>query len=102
VAELVTLSDMRAETDAFDHIVIELSGVADPKGVRSRFQEATFYNMPIMERVSLDTMVTLVDCSMFLKHLKSSKVSALSGRRMAYSHVLLMLSIPIPFFNPTF
>jgi G3E family GTPase len=74
VSELVTLSDMRAESDAFDHIVVELSGVADPKGVRSQFQEATFYNMPIMERVRLDTMVTVVDCSVFLKHLRSSKV----------------------------
>lgn len=68
------MSDMRDESDAFDHIVIELSGVADPKGVRSQFQEATFYNMPIMERVCLDTMVTVVDCSVFLRHLQSSKV----------------------------
>ncbi|CAB9503703.1 CobW domain-containing protein [Seminavis robusta] len=75
VAELVTLSDMRGESDAFDHIVVELSGVADPKGVRSQFQEAMFYNMPIMERVKLDTMVTLVDCSVFLKHLQSSKAA---------------------------
>ena len=74
VSELVTLSDMRGESDAFDHIVVELSGVADPKGVRSQFQEAMFYNMPIMERVRLDTMVTVVDCSGYLNFLRSSKV----------------------------
>lgn len=61
VSELVTLSDMRGETDGFHHIVIELSGVADPKSVRAKFQEAVMYDMPLMERVSLDTMVTLID-----------------------------------------
>jgi G3E family GTPase len=41
VAELVTLSDLRGEdTGAFDHIVIECSGVADPKGIRAQFQQA--------------------------------------------------------------
>jgi len=74
VSELVTISDLKGESDAFDHIVVELSGVADPKGVRSQFQEAMFYNMPLMERVCLDTMITVVDCSSFLKHLKSPKV----------------------------
>jgi G3E family GTPase len=100
VAELVTLSDMRAETDAFDHIVVELSGVADPKGVRARFQEATFYNMPIMERVCLDTMVTLVDCSVFLNHLKSSKVCMLCGMwRICLSWACP--HVPVPCFDPT-
>jgi G3E family GTPase len=75
VAELVTLSDIRGEEEGFDHIVVELSGVADPKGVRSQFQEAIFYNMPIMERVRLDTMITVVDCSGFLKYLRSSKAT---------------------------
>ena len=70
VSELVTLSDIRE--GRFDHIVVECSGVADPKGIRAQFQEALFYDMPIMERVQLDTMITVVDCSVFLKHLKSS------------------------------
>lgn len=73
VSELVTLSDIRGE-DSFDHIVVEMSGVADPKGMRSQFQEAIFYNMPIMDRVCLDTMLTVVDCSAYLKFLRSSKV----------------------------
>lgn len=77
VSELVTLSDIRNESDAFDHIVVELSGVADPKGVRAQFQEAIFYDMPIMERVRLDTMLTVVDCSTFLRHLKSAKVRSI-------------------------
>ena len=76
VSELVTLSDLRAEEDAFDHIVVELSGIADPKGVRSLFQDAVLADMPLMERVRLDTMVTVVDCSIFLDHLKSDKIAS--------------------------
>lgn len=75
VSELVLLSDLRGEDMAFDHIVVELSGVADPKAVRSKFQEAVMYDMPLMERVRLDTMVTVVDCSAFLTHLRSSDLA---------------------------
>ena len=45
VQQLVTLSDSRAEGEAFEHIVVEMSGVADPRSVRSKFQEATMYDM---------------------------------------------------------
>lgn len=73
VAELVTLSDMRGDNDSFQHIVVEMSGVADPKSVRAKFQEAEMYDMPLLERVRLDTMVTVVDSNMFLEYLNSSK-----------------------------
>ena len=79
VAEVVTLSDMRSmsgnddngKSNAFDHIVIELSGVSEPQAVRANFQEACMYGMPLMERVRLDTMITVIDCSTFGKQLKS-------------------------------
>ena len=80
VSELITLSDLRCQGSddsdsdnagyGFDHIVIELSGVASPKSIRSNFQDAEFYGMPLMDRVRLDTMVTVVDCSTFLHHLR--------------------------------
>lgn len=73
VSELVTMSDLRGEDKAFHHIVVELSGVADPKQVRSKFQDAIFSDMPLMERVQLDTLVTLVDSSMFKEHFESTK-----------------------------
>ena len=80
VSELVTLSDLRAQDEdddaCFDHIVIELSGLADPKSVRAKFQEAVLYDMPLMERVQLDTMVSLVDCSVFLNQLSSSQTAS--------------------------
>lgn len=76
VSELVTMSELRPEDEGFDHIVIELSGVANPKSVRAQFQEAVLYDMPLMEKVRLDTMITVVDCSIFLDHLKSSKTAS--------------------------
>jgi G3E family GTPase len=77
VAELVTLSDLRGEEAAFDHIVVEMSGVADPKAVRSNFQEAMFYDMPLMDRVRLDTMITMIDCGTYLDQLASERTTSL-------------------------
>ncbi|KAL7469974.1 hypothetical protein ACHAXS_010222 [Conticribra weissflogii] len=74
VSELMTLSDLRQDDDKFDHIVIEMSGVAEPRSVRNIFQEAMMYDMPLMDRVQLDTLVTVVDCSTFLDYLKSSRL----------------------------
>ena len=76
VADLVTLQDLRNEEEGFDHIVIELSGVADPGAVRAKFQEAALYDMPLMDRVQLDTLVTLIDCSTFTDYLQSTKVAS--------------------------
>ena len=73
VSELVTISDLRDPTDRFDHIVIEASGISDPRAIRGHFQDALFYNMPLMERVRLDTMVTVVDVTTYLQYLKSAK-----------------------------
>jgi G3E family GTPase len=73
VSELVMLSDLKGEELGFHHIVVEMSGVADPKSVRAKFQEAILYDMPLMDRVRLDTMVTVVDCSSFLPYLFTAK-----------------------------
>ncbi|KAL7553136.1 hypothetical protein ACHAWF_016388 [Thalassiosira exigua] len=75
VSELMTLSDMRQADEKFDHIVIEMSGVAEPRSVRNIFQEAMMYDMPLMERVSLDTLVTVVDCSTYSGQLRSSRLA---------------------------
>jgi G3E family GTPase len=75
VSELVTLSDMRQDDEKFDHIVVEMSGVAEPRSVRNIFQEAAMYDMPLMERVSLDTLVTVIDCSTYCDYLQSSRLA---------------------------
>ena len=74
VSNLITVADLR-QKGQYDHIVVELSGIAEPQKIRSMFQEASLYGMPLMERVQLDTMVTVVDCGSFLTHLNSKKVS---------------------------
>lgn len=78
VSELMTLSDMRHEDERFDHIVIEMSGVAEPRSVRNIFQEAMMYDMPLMDRVRIDTLVTVVDCSTYLDYLRSSSLASTS------------------------
>ena len=75
VSELITISDLRDESDKFDHIVIEMSGVAEPRSVRNMFMEAEQYNMPLMERVRLDTLVTVVDCTTFQTYVKSASLA---------------------------
>ena len=75
VSELMTLSDLRQEDEKFDHIVIEMSGVAEPRSVRNIFQEAMMYNMPLLDRVRLDTLVTVVDCSTYMDYLKSKRLA---------------------------
>lgn len=75
VSELMTISDLRQEDEKFDHIVIEMSGVAEPRSVRNIFQEAMMYDMPLMDRVQLDTLVTVVDCSTYLDYLKSKRLA---------------------------
>lgn len=75
VSELMTLSDMRQDDEKFDHIVVEMSGVAEPRSVRNIFQEAMLYDMPLMDRVQLDTLVTVVDCSTYLDYLKSKRLA---------------------------
>ena len=50
----------------------DLSGVSEPMSVRGSFQDGIYFNMPLMERVSLDTMVTVIDCSTYLTHLQDS------------------------------
>ena len=50
----------------YDHIVIECSGVAEPKMVRDKFQEGILDGLPLLQEVALRTLVTVVDGSSFL------------------------------------
>ncbi|KAG5186851.1 CobW/HypB/UreG, nucleotide-binding domain-containing protein [Tribonema minus] len=64
VYQLVSMSTERGYQ--YDHIVIEASGVAEPRGVRTAFQDAEAMGMPLMQYIRLDTMVTVVDGGEFL------------------------------------
>ena len=41
--------------------------MAEPHNIRDQFNEATMAGHPLMKRIELDTLVTLVDSSSFVK-----------------------------------
>lgn len=45
--------------------VLENSGVAEPQNIRDKFSEAIAMGNPLMSRIQLDTMVTIVDSGSF-------------------------------------
>ena len=51
---------------SYDHIVIESSGVSEPRALRDNFQDAEAEDMALFDRVCLDTLVTVVDSDSFL------------------------------------
>ncbi|KAG2488742.1 hypothetical protein HYH03_012740 [Edaphochlamys debaryana] len=63
--QVLALADKRGEPYA--RIVLENSGVAEPQNIRDKFNEAEAAGHPLMDRIELDTLVTLVDCGSFLK-----------------------------------
>ncbi|WIA33984.1 hypothetical protein OEZ86_007079 [Tetradesmus obliquus] len=63
--QIMALADKRGEPYA--RIVLENSGVAEPQNIRDQFNEAMAAGHPLMQRVELDTLVTLVDSSSFIK-----------------------------------
>eukprot|EP00903_Cladosiphon_okamuranus_P018046 g16607.t1 len=65
INELVQMSEVKGNT--YDHVVIESSGISEPKSIRSLFQDAESYGMQIMDKVRLDTMITVVDAGAFLE-----------------------------------
>ena len=50
----------------YDHIVIESSGVAEPRALRDNFQDAEAEGLALFDRVRLDTLLTVVDSDVFL------------------------------------
>lgn len=65
VSKLVSLSDLKGT--AYDHIIVECSGIAEPGRIRDLFQSLEDTGLGIMDKVQLDTLITVVDGSVFLK-----------------------------------
>jgi len=56
----------------YDRIIIEMSGVAEPRNVRAEFHEAMSEGHPVFDRSELSSMITVVDSPHFFR-LYSSK-----------------------------
>lgn len=65
VSKLISLSEIKGSK--YDHIIVECSGIAEPRRIRELFQQAEDYSTAILKKVQLDTLITLVDASVFLK-----------------------------------
>lgn len=63
--QILALADRKG--DAYRRIILENSGVAEPQQLRDKFNEAMAAGHPLMERIELDTMVTVVDSGTFLQ-----------------------------------
>jgi len=75
----------------FDRIVIEMSGVAEPKNVRREFQEAMRGGHPVFDFVKLSAMITVVDSPHFFdlfssKHDVADHVELLGLDEQKISH----------------
>ena len=66
VAQLMSANEIRNPGKPYDHILIESSGISEPRAVRDNFQDGESYEMSLLDRVKLDTLVTVVDSSAFL------------------------------------
>jgi G3E family GTPase len=66
-------------------LVLENSGVAEPHAIRDRFMQATEANRPLMQRLRLDTLVTVCPVPLFWHavsmHLRGGAASKLGTAR---------------------
>ena len=74
----------RRRGDPFQAIVLECSGVAEPRNIKDQFNDATDAGIPLMRHIVLDTMVTVVDASSFLE-LYKVRDSAANRPDLGYS-----------------
>eukprot|EP00605_Chrysophyceae_sp_TOSAG23-4_P002820 GSChrysophyteH1.ASY1.ANO1.3105.1 assembled CDS len=72
LTRLLELSEKRKSTH--DHIVLECSGIAEPRNIRDIFHDAALEQYPpgLWGAVHLDTFITVIDATVFLKHFVQS------------------------------
>lgn len=62
--QLIKLMDTKGTK--FERFILENSGVAEPKNIREAFADAEAEGHPLLKRIQLDTMVTVVDSATFI------------------------------------
>ena len=81
LSNLLTVADLKKDT--YDHIVVECSGIAEPRKLRDAFQSAEDYKLDFTKKLQLDTLVTLVDATVFLD-LFGTVQNFAANRHLAY------------------
>lgn len=81
ISKLVSLAEGKGSK--YDHIIVECSGIAEPRRIRDFFQQAEDYDMDLIKKIKLDTLITLVDASAFF-HLFGSDEDLATNRDLAY------------------
>ena len=62
---LLALADKR--DSSYDCIILENSGVAEPQNIRDQFLEAAAMGLPLLNRIKLSSLVTVVDSATFIR-----------------------------------
>ncbi len=81
LSNLLTVADLKKES--YDHIVVECSGIAEPRKLRDAFQSAEDYKLDFTKKLQLDTLITLVDATVFLD-LFGTVQNFAANRHLAY------------------
>lgn len=68
-ANLLQIADRRGIK--YDRIILENSGVAEPQNIRDQFVDATTNGHPLIQRIRLDSLFTVVDSATFIKDFSS-------------------------------
>eukprot|EP00595_Chromulina_sp_UTEXLB2642_P003580 CAMPEP_0196764374 /NCGR_PEP_ID=MMETSP1095-20130614/5961_1 /TAXON_ID=96789 ORGANISM="Chromulina nebulosa, Strain UTEXLB2642" /NCGR_SAMPLE_ID=MMETSP1095 /ASSEMBLY_ACC=CAM_ASM_000446 /LENGTH=460 /DNA_ID=CAMNT_0042119749 /DNA_START=525 /DNA_END=1903 /DNA_ORIENTATION=+ len=55
------------KNEKYDHIVVECSGIAEPRKIRELFHEAEDFGLGLLNSIQLDTLVTIVDAKLFFE-----------------------------------
>lgn len=63
ISRLMDLSGKKG-TD-YDHVIVECSGIAEPRRIRDFFQQAEDFNLDFAKKAKLDTLITVVDALSF-------------------------------------
>lgn len=63
ISRLMELSARKGTT--YDHVIVECSGIAEPRRIRDFFQQAEDYDLDFAKRARLDTLITVVDALSF-------------------------------------
>ncbi|GMH35463.1 hypothetical protein BSKO_03331 [Bryopsis sp. KO-2023] len=68
-AQILEMGEKRGEP--FDRIVLENSGVAEPQNIRDSFVEASAMGHPVLDKMHLSNLITVVDSATFIQDFSS-------------------------------